>query len=152
MYEAGLVLLDQSHATVLDVGAGIGWGLKRARELGFQGQWVGIEPCSDSFNYLRETYPAATWHHCGLMAADVEAADYVFCIEVVEHLDRNDLPDFLARIRSLARKGAWISTPEADRDSHGQFTRVEMVDALKSAGFTNVAVNGEQWTTLYICQ
>lgn len=152
MYEAGLVLLDRSKASVLDVGSGIGWGLKRARELGFEGTWTGVEPCAASFNYLRETYPAATWHHCGLTDAPVEAADFVFCIEVVEHIDREQLPAFLARIRSLCRKGAWISTPEIDRDPHGAFTRVEMVAALKAAGFENVVVNAEQWTTLYICQ
>lgn len=152
MYEAGLVLLDQSTASVLDIGAGIGWGLNRARELGFQGEWTGIEPCRDSFDYLRKTHPGEDWHHCGLMDAPVGSADYVFCIEVVEHLDKTDAPAFLARIRSLCRKAAYISTPESDRDSHGTFTRVEMVAALKAAGFENVVVSSEQWTTLYICQ
>ena len=152
MYEAGLVLLDKSRASVLDVGSGIGWGLKRAIELGFEGTWEGIEPCLDSFNYLTATYPKNAWHCCSLLDAPVDAADFVFCIEVVEHIEREQLPAFLARIRSLCRKGAWISTPDIDRDPHGAFTRVEMVEALKAAGFENVVVNAEQWTTLYICQ
>lgn len=152
MYEAGLVLLDESTASVLDIGSGIGWGLRRARELGFKGEWTGIEPCRESFDYLRSQYPDEDWHHCGLMDSPVGLADYVFCIEVIEHLDRADLMPFLIKLRSLCRKGAWISTPEADRHPHGTLTRVEVIKALKSAGFENVVVNAEQWTTLYICQ
>jgi 2-polyprenyl-3-methyl-5-hydroxy-6-metoxy-1,4-benzoquinol methylase len=152
MYEAGLVLLDQSTASVLDVGAGIGWGVKRARELGFLGKWEGIEPCVDSFNHLVRTYPRETWTCCGLMEATVEPADYVFCIEVIEHLDKPDVFAFLKRIRSLCGKGLWLSTPESDRHSHGTLKRVEVVSLLNMAGFANVVVNGEQWTTLYICQ
>lgn len=155
MYEAGLVLLDQSTASVLDIGSGIGWGCKRARELGFAGKWTGIEPCQDSFDYLTRVYgndQRTTWHCAGLMEAPVEPVDYVFCIEVVEHLPPDRVGAFLRRIRSLCNRGAWISTPDADTSDHGTFTRSQMVDALKAAGFENVVVNAEQWTTLYICQ
>jgi 2-polyprenyl-3-methyl-5-hydroxy-6-metoxy-1,4-benzoquinol methylase len=152
MYEAGLVLLGESEASVLDVGAGIGWGYHRARELGFSGSWVGVEPCRDSFDYLVTSRIGATWHHAGLMEAVVDPADFVFCIEVIEHIDKSDAPAFIDRLRNLTRKTLYLSTPESDRDSHGTFTRAELVAALKAGGFAEVVVVDEQWTTLYICQ
>lgn len=137
---------------MLDIGSGIGWGYDRARELGFKGWWEGVEPCADSYNYLVKTYPEIIWHQSGLMEAKVDPADYVFCIEVIEHLDRDDVLPFLKRLRSLCIRGAWISTPESDRHRHGTMTKTEVVALLKAAGFSNVVVNGEQWTTLYVCQ
>lgn len=152
MYESGLVLLDQSYASVLDIGSGIGWGYKRARELGHFGKWTGVEPCADSYNYMKKNYPEGDWHNLGLMEATIDPADYVFCIEVIEHLDRDDVLPFLKRLRSLCIRGAWVSTPESDRHRHGTMTKSEVVTLLKAAGFSNVVVNGEQWTTLYTCQ
>ena len=78
--------------------------------------------------------------------------DYGFCIEVLEHVHQPDVAAFVRRLRTHVKRALFLSTPESDKNDHGTLTRDQVRDVLKQAGFTDVVVIGEQWTTLYIAQ
>lgn len=164
MYEVPLALMRRNERSkqvylILDVGFGIGWGLDRMIEEGIVGSldsYVGYEPDRESFDFVAGRHG----HHSSVTlinepfrAASGIPYDHVFCIEVIEHvpLDEQDL--FLTALCKAACGGTlWLSTPDSDRCDHGVRPTAEWRQMLARAGFGNVTVHQDQWTTLYICQ
>lgn len=154
MYRTAIALLagdDVKPASILEVGAGIGYGLGLMLENELVGTYTGIEPNVESYTYLRSVFPQVNLINETFDNAEVEPADYTFCIEVIEHLDDAQVQPFLAKLRDKTLKNLFFSTPDSSRSSHGKYTTATWVSLLRDAGF-DVAACNRQWTTFYLCQ
>lgn len=164
MYLAPMMLLLDKKHDILDVGFGIGWGLDEMMKAQLINRYVGYEPDRESYEYVAQRYGKTK--NVKLLNApfDEDAAvevegmfdpAHVFCIEVIEHVPMDGHDDFLRLLwRTTVRKGAtlWLSTPESDRFSHGVRTKDDWNERIHRAGYQNVTIHREQWTTLYIAQ
>lgn len=154
MYKTAIALLagdDVQPASILEVGAGIGYGLGLMLENELVGTYTGVEPNVESYTYLRSVYPQVNLINESFEDAIVAAADYTFCIEVIEHVPDDDVNYFLRKLRLLTDKNLFFSTPDSSRSSHGKYTTATWVSLLRDAGF-DVAACNRQWTTFYLCQ
>lgn len=162
MYLAAIELLKGNPCTVLEVGFGIGYGLELMLKAMSLSRYVGVEPCQDSFKYVNDQITtgdllkfAKTITTVELIQqhwseANVEPADYSFCIEVIEHVPEAALPLFLWKLRQKTLKNLFLSTPDSTRSKHGVKTQAEWIEMLRRHGFNAVAVS-HQWTTLFVC-
>lgn len=142
---------------VIDVGVGIGFGLRKMLEAGILDRYVGVEPHPLSHDYLnQQEWPEhVKIHPCGwldLPEDQLLLADYMFCIEVIEHVPDDQVAAFLARMRAHVRRNLFLSTPDSAKTDHGTATVPQWRARLKAAGFTEVAVIDSQWTVLYVCE
>jgi len=160
MYETPLTLLTRnaradSRFAILEAGFGIGYGLDRMVEHGVIGRYLGFEPDPESFAYVKD-------RHGGTAGVDLRPTafaecdpvfDHAFCIEVIEHVPRDDHRDFLLALRrSLKTSGTlWLSTPDMARSTHGVRTADEWRMMLTTAGLRALHFDA-QWTDLFVCQ
>lgn len=154
MYDAPITLLKGQKNSILEVGAGIGYGLGQMVQNDVFSTYTGYEPCLDSFNHLNMVYAQdlrVSLHQQVFDGADKQY-DYVFCIEVIEHVEPEKREKMLKDLFLATKKALFISTPDVDRDPHGVYTRKELIKALKDAGFSDVVCMSEQWTNLYIAE
>lgn len=164
MYEVPIALMKRNERSkpaylILDVGFGIGWGLDRMVEEGVVSsldRYVGYEPDRESFDHVAGRHgkrSGVTLINERYGAASGLPFDHVFCIEVIEHVALHAQGDFVAALRAASHGGTlWLSTPDSDRSDHGVRPAREWHAMLKAAGFANVVVHQDQWTTLYTCQ
>ena len=155
MYDAPIELMRGKKRRILDVGFGIGYGLEKMIEADIIDWYLGFEPCQDAFSYVAsKAYPRPVRFYgnayCG-QAAEIPF-DRAFCIEVIEHCSDDEANKMLQDLRQDVSGILFLSTPPAEENSHGKFTRAQMYSMLKEAGFRDVAVLPDQWTTLYIAQ
>jgi 2-polyprenyl-3-methyl-5-hydroxy-6-metoxy-1,4-benzoquinol methylase len=154
MYLAPIMLIAGKPNSILDVGAGIGFGLRHMIESSCVGSYTGYEPCKESYDYIRVHYgsgPNITLLNEPFTGTDI-SYDYVFCIEVLEHVEHEDARiKFLQELSLATYKTMFLSTPDKTKSDHGVYTEAELVRRLYKSGFDNVIVMPEQWTTLYIC-
>jgi 2-polyprenyl-3-methyl-5-hydroxy-6-metoxy-1,4-benzoquinol methylase len=139
---------------VLDVGAGIGFGLQKMLEAKIIKNYLGVEPCLDSFNYLKKTFQMPNVQFCQtpwLNTPETFVADYTFCIEVVEHLDEKDVLPFLRKLKRQTKINLFLSTPNSITNNHGAASIKTWKHRLKSAGFDAASIQ-RQWTTLFIAE
>ena len=142
MYTVPIELLKNVTAKyrILDVGFGIGFGLERMLEAGIVESYVGVEPVADSFAYVREKFGSLPnirlvnddW--LTVSETNLEPADYVFCIEVVEHLPEQVVGPFLRKLARFTKRALFLSTPDCERSSHGTRTERQWIGALSAAG------------------
>lgn len=155
MYQGPCTLLAGANARVLDVGAGIGYGLALLREHGVFREYVGLEPNPRAYAYTLERstgWEGVKLHNASFPCPDVEGVfDHVFCIEVVEHLPPDGRGAFLEGLRRVTGKILWLSTPDSRKSSHGALSTPEWEKMLEGVGFRVVVVE-EQWTTLFVCR
>lgn len=153
MYDAPIMLLKAQKNTILEVGVGIGYGLDNMLQTGIVSNYTGFEPCVDSYNYVHQRFRAEP--NINIVNSEFDGVDnrfdYVFCIEVIEHIDESKRKKALADLFAATGKGLFLSTPDRERDSHGVYTKDELKSELKLVGFSDVVVLREQWTDLYIC-
>lgn len=153
MYDAPIKLMGGQKNSVLEVGCGIGYGLDEMCRAGVTKSYLGFEPCLDSFNYISNKY--ASNYEIKLLnsffTGTEEVFDYVFCIEVIEHVEPENRNKMLVDLFKATGKALFLSTPDRERDAHGVYTAAELKAALKAVGFADVVVLREQWTDLYIC-
>ncbi|MCW5695788.1 MAG: methyltransferase domain-containing protein [Bauldia sp.] len=164
MYEVPLALMkrnDRSAARylILEIGFGIGWGLDRMVENGIVGaldRYVGYEPDEESFDFVFARHgkrSGITLINAAFGAVSGLPFDHIFCIEVIEHVPAVEHAGFLGSLRSASRSGTlWLSTPDSQRNDHGVRPAAEWRAMLKNAGFSDVTVHQDQWTTLFVCQ
>lgn len=159
MYTGPIELLQDKDKrwNVIDVGVGIGFGLRKMVDAGILERYIGVEPHPLSYGYTaRQEWPAnVTIHPCGWMELpddQLMLADYMFCIEVIEHVPEPQVAEFLARMRTHVRRNLFLSTPDITKTAHGTATVEQWRARLKAASFTEVAVVDSQWTVLYVCE
>jgi 2-polyprenyl-3-methyl-5-hydroxy-6-metoxy-1,4-benzoquinol methylase len=160
---AGLPAVD-----VLDVGAGIGFGMRQLLRSGVVANYYGVEPDAEAFALLawhmgtHQSLQGTAANEIELIADDflvacadkpeaLPAVDYVFCIEVIEHVAAADVPTFLQEIHKRTKRALFLSTPDAATSTHGVATVQEWKRVLKLAGFDVVTIQ-RHWTTLFICE
>lgn len=154
MYDVPIAALKGQKVTVLDVGAGIGYGLDRMLDESVLMSYVGFEPCNESYQYLFQKHrknDKVTLIEREFDGIPTGSFDYVFCIEVIEHVLPEKRQKMLVDLFDATGKALFLSTPDRERDSHGVYTADELKKALKNAGFSDVVVLREQWTDLYVC-
>lgn len=153
MYAVPIELMRGIPASIIEVGFGIGFGLKKMLGAGVIKTYFGCEPCKDSFDYTlknQEPNPAIQIKHDKWGCIEgAEAADFSLCIEVIEHLELNEIMPMLLLLRKKTKKALFLSTPDKRDSSHGVFTSDEIVNFLHAAGF-NAVVLKHQWTTMFI--
>lgn len=160
MYETPLTLMTRSDRSrerfaILEAGFGIGFGLDRMVETGVIGRYVGYEPDNESFAYVAERHgkrDGIELRHAPFEATDVGGFDHAFCIEVIEHVPPEKHQGFLVGLRKMTVGTLWLSTPDKARSAHGVRTVDAWLRFIRAAGFHDVTVHQEQWTTLYVCQ
>lgn len=175
MYETPIKLFGGSPQHILDIGFGIGYGLKRMLEEKVIASYVGFEPDEKSFRHVSNEFgigspplqgPSIFLIRGGFPPDDVQARviprnlQQAFLIEVIEHIPLDEHVRFLAAVRRVLPDDGtlWMSTPDLAKNEHGArsvgpFRALDgWLSILHRTGFRNVTVHAEQWTTLYICQ
>lgn len=146
--------MELRKVDVLDVGCGIGYGYMMLKAAGILNQYRGVEPDPECVRYMKEQHPEAEviekfW--LDVPEDQLFIADFTFCIEVVEHVPKEDLSSFLLRLRKFTRRNLFLSTPIKENSDHGLFTKDEWSHHIGRAAF-DVAVVDWQWTTFFLCE
>jgi SAM-dependent methyltransferase len=111
---------------VVDVGCGPGVLLGAIHRRRHAGRLVGIEPDATAAASCRRAHP-----YVELIDADVQSAsmtlaqsfDTAFSIDVLEHIDEEDTPKFLAACRTLLRPGGTLVLHVPSATQHRHFKR-----------------------------
>ena len=155
MYSGPAALLRHTRSSVIDIGCGDGFGYHTLVSNTAVSRYWGIDSNPNEIEMGRKllvdpnhvtvcgdwlTYPDS----------EIQPADFVFCIEVLEHVPAELRKAFVEKCARFARKNVFISTPPADRNDHGRLTIPECRDLIRSAGLDVVVVDA-QWTTFYAC-
>lgn len=160
MYESAIALLQDKPAKILEVGFGIGWGLDKMLKANCVDEYLGVEPCKESFDFVTQYLetnpnPKVTLEHAcwtDLMESRIEKdfiADFSFCIEVLEHIPGHEHYAFLKKLAKFTDKALFLSTPNKKTSSHGLVAPDQCADFLKLAGFKSVTWIEWQWTTFF---
>lgn len=155
MYIAPAILMGKTRSSIIDVGCGDGYGYHTLVTNDSVSTYFGIDSnpvaIQNGVGYLVD--PAHSMV-CGDWLThpekDLKPADFVFCIEVIEHVPVGLRKAFVEKCKKFMKRNLFLSTPPADRCSHGKLTIPECSALIKSAGLDVVVVD-IQWTTLYIC-
>lgn len=131
LYES--IANDVNGLKVLEVGAGIGFGIKKLIEAG--AVVTAIEPELEAYNYVKNQELACTLLHTSLENFKTsETFDLGVCIEVLEHLSMADVHKFLTAASTKCKK-LILSTPNRSLSDHGRFLPEELTHVLYCAGF-----------------
>ena len=111
--------LDREARTVLDVGCGKGVPARAIK----QRTGARIVGCDIFIPYLQEC--GRKGYHDALLVCDVRAlpfveksVDVVVCLEVIEHLGRQDALELLQDLQAIARRQIILSVPRGAYEQH----------------------------------
>lgn len=155
MYIGPAAIMGHTPSSVIDIACGDGcgyhilmshnavgsyWGIDSSPTEIQKGQRLLVSPehtmvCGDWITYPEDS---------------ITPADFVFAIEVLEHIPHHLRKEFVEKCARKAKRNLFLSTPPADRNDHGELTIPECVDLLRSVHLDVVVVD-VQWTTLYVC-
>jgi SAM-dependent methyltransferase len=108
--------LDYAGKSVLDVGCGIGWLLKRLTEAGAT-RVVGVEPAQANCKKGQELVPSAEIVCTDLMTYDSkEKFDYVFMVLASDYF--TDLVEMFNRLKHFVKDGGLLITVDGDYEYH----------------------------------
>lgn len=154
MYTAPIELLAHEPARILDIGCGVGFGAECMAKQECVKRYLGIDLAPDCIKYCVEQFGGyddlefrtAEW------PLDLhETFDFVFLIEVIEHVEEELRQAFLNAIRGVCEVVLFLSTPNPEKHGHGRCKPGDMRDMLRIAGF-NAVILEWQWTTFYMAQ
>ena len=160
MYTAVAEMLSDRPAKILEVGFGIGYGLKTLIDAKCCGRYLGIEiekDCCEFVEPLSKDNNLKLINGNWLTIDDSEfkflagKADFSLCIEVIEHIASFNRQRFVARLFDHTDKALFLSTPNINTNGHGVMTAEETRLLILSAGFKSVVYIEWQWTTFFIC-
>jgi len=155
MYLGPAALLRDTRSSVIDVACGDGYGYHTLLSHNAITSYWGIDNTPTEIEKGRQLLvsPKHTMV-CGDWLTypehKITLADFVFCVEVLEHVPAELRRAFVEKCARFAKRNIFISTPPADRNDHGRLTIPECRDLIKSVGLDVVVVDA-QWTTLYVC-
>jgi 2-polyprenyl-3-methyl-5-hydroxy-6-metoxy-1,4-benzoquinol methylase len=155
MYLGPAALMRDVRSSVIDIGCGDGYGYHALREHNALSSYWGIDGSPSEIEKGRRLLVDP--NHvmvCGdwieYAGDDLKPADFVFCIEVLEHILPEERKACVEKCARYAKRNLFISTPPADRNDHGRLTIPECHELIRSVGLDVVVVDA-QWTTLYVC-
>lgn len=98
----------------LDIGCSTGFAVEAAHQLGFEA--TGIDVGEGAIEVAKKEFPHNEFHHmtCQQLAEQTtDKFDFIFCAEVIEHLD--DPHSFVASIRKMLNDDGllYLTTPDA---------------------------------------
>lgn len=143
----------QNHAKkVLDVGFGENFLAQYMERLGFEGEYHGIDLNQEYVDAANSTDTSikAKFEHKGLDEVD-ETYDLIILGELVEHLEQDDVKDFLKKCKEKLNEGGTIliSTPNKINgkinwpDDHAdEFELKELRKIVKKSGLEEVMTFG----------
>ncbi len=149
--------------SILDIGSGCGFGYQSMIQHLRIENYLGIELDADSAYHHRsilkdENHKVMNDDFIEVMTGK-DKYDFVFCIEVIEHVDRHVLDKFFEHIRTTLKQGGklFLSTPEGnpkdeDYNPHGEYSETFLREILHEKKFNDVVVFRHNWTKLYICE
>ena len=153
MYEAVAALMQEKFGYILEIGAGIGYGAQILAEKNCFSEITMVEPSGDCYDYILKNVPKFSMN---LIPTTFQEAslpgeyDVSTCIEVIEHIPREQWHDFLTKIHMHTIKTLFLSTPNIETSPHGVATPKEVCAALEKAGFEYVSYFEWQWTTFFM--
>lgn len=160
MYDGPIKLLSDKRHNILDIGFGIGYGLRNMILMDVINKYVGCEPDKDSFDYTyeeiskmeqKERTKRVHLQNCifnNLIHND--EFDYTFCIEVIEHMSESAIHELLSKVHACTKDAFFLSTPDKHKSKEGKFTEYELTQFLMDYEFQFSIVRA-QWTNLWIC-
>lgn len=156
MYTVPIDLLSgQQKHSILDVGFGIGFGLSEMIKCDCFTSYTGLEPDIETYQFVKNNslygHQNINLINQSLLLYEGLIQDYVFCIEVIEHIEEKDLDIFIRKLSNNTGKCMFLSTPDIRDSPHGIKTSLEWRELL-FAGFSDVVFVRSQWTTLFVCQ
>ena len=155
MYLGPAAIMGHTKSSVIDIACGDGYGYHALSTHNAMSSYWGIDSNPSEIEKGRQLLVDSNHvMRCGDWLTHpeeaLEPADFVFCIEVLEHVASEDRQRFVEKCARFAKRNLFISTPPSDRNDHGKLTIPECRDLLWSAGLDVVVVD-VQWTTLYVC-
>jgi len=162
IYKVIAEMLRNKPANILEVGSGIGYGIKVLLEANAIKSYEGIEVSDRCCRYINDTISNTDICIYNEDFFDIDLTklklyntgyDFTLCIEVIEHIEKADsVLIMLEELRKLTKNVLFLSTPKAERDKHGKFTGEEMKNMLNEIFVHYVEIEWQLPHTLYICQ
>ena len=151
LYHTIAQFLRGKPATILEIGTGIGYGLRLMLHNNCISAYLGIEPSEKCFKYINQIYDVPLMNK-GFMECEIkEKFDFTVCIEVIEHIDNINLIEWFRKMLEHTKEAAFVSTPDRLTDEHGFFTKEEVQEAMYEAGFKHVVkIEWQKPHTLFI--
>lgn len=125
--------------TVLDAGAGVGYGLDILRGTAAEVEGFDLVSVTAAVKVGKiESYPTGSW-------------DWVTALDVIEHVEADE--EFLLHMLRVAREGVFFSTPnwnvsKAVNQFHvREYTPVELRDLIARMGFTEPWQDHQIWVS-----
>ncbi len=160
-------LLKDKPANILEIGPGVGWGLRKLLKKNCIKKYLGIEAVKDCVNFLNKQFKSSLKKNVKIIYKDwlsssekeikeyfsEDKIDFVLCIEVIEHnvYDLSEYLKFLKKIHKITKRNLFYSTPNREADNHGKLTHNESIELLTKVGFKSIGVVMWRGTPLYIC-
>lgn len=112
-------MIDTSSKSLLDVGCGpgeVGRVIRRHRDI----YLVGVDAYIPYLDHCRKINSHDELVQCDVRKLDFEdeSFDVVLCKELIEHLEKADVYEFIRRIERIARKQIIITTPVGRYEAH----------------------------------
>lgn len=155
MYLGPAALMSAVRPSVIDIGCGDGYGYHALVSHDAVSSYWGIDSNPDDIAKARQllvdpNHVVVCGDWLAYPESELQPADFVFCVEVLEHLLPECRKACIEKCARFARRNIFLSTPPADRNDHGKLTIPECRDLIWSVGLDVVVVD-VQWTTLYVC-
>lgn len=108
----------ERHGRVLDIGSGC--GQNTAMLARYATMAVGVEPERVGYEFaVQHNSAAAIFDNCAFPSRPLEAFDYIFCIETIEHVAYEKQIELIDAALGMLREGGrmFITTPNEDTPS-----------------------------------
>lgn len=158
MYLGPAAIMAHKPCSVIDIGCGDGVGYHSLMSHNAISRYFGIDCNPKEIEKGRRLLIHDDhWMECGDWLTypentiGLEPADFVFCIEVLEHVPPEHREAFLLKCAKFAKRNIFISTPPADRNDHGELTIAECRELIESVGLKVVVID-VQWTAMYVVE
>jgi 2-polyprenyl-3-methyl-5-hydroxy-6-metoxy-1,4-benzoquinol methylase len=161
MYDAPAKMINSSKSAIIDIGCSNGYGYYKLVEEDAVSRYLGIDLHEGGIADLneiiedRKNHKAVVADWLTIPEKDLFVANYMLCIEVIEHIKKDDRIPFLKKCAKHLKSDGnlFLSTPPGRHEGihhYGLLRPDECVALLNSAGFSAVAMQA-QWTNLFIC-